>query len=152
MRTLIAICMALAAVAAIAEEPKTAVPAKGTEIYQTDKYGRIRHDQPSWVVKENGRIVEVSPYGHEQSQKQQYKIEGDRVYHADFAGRIQYSKPSYTVGKDGRVIQTDPYGHPQYNAPQYKVDGSKVYEADQFGHVKQQAYEIKPKPSIGSQR
>jgi hypothetical protein len=130
---------------ALAQQPSQPPPAKGTRIYQTDQYGKVRHDQPSWVVKENGRIVEVSPYGHEQSHKQQYKVEGDRVYQADFAGRIQYNKPSYSVEKDGRVIQQSPYGHPQYDAPQFIVEGSKVYAADKYGRPKQPAFQVESK-------
>ena len=149
MRRWIAVSMAMVAVTAGAAEPKSVAPPVGTRIYQTDAYGRVQHNQPSWVVKEGGRLVEVSPYGSEQSHKQQYVIKGNQVHQADFAGRVQHNKPSYTVEKDGRVLQTDPYGHPQYNAPQYKVDGTKVYAADQYGNEKQQACEIKPKPKSG---
>ena len=129
----------------MAQQPSQPPPAKGTRIYQTDQYGKVRHDQPSWVVKENGRIVEVSPYGHEQSQKQQYKVEGNRVYPTDYAGRIQYNKPSYSVEKDGRVIQQSPYGHPQYDAPQFVVKGSEVYAADKYGYERQPAFKIEQK-------
>jgi hypothetical protein len=112
----------------------------------------VQHHQPSWVVKDGGRLVEVSPYGREQPQQQQYVIEGNRVYHADFAGRVQHNKPSYSVGKDGRVIQNDAYGRPQHNQPQYVVEGSKVYAADQFGRPKQQAFRVEKKVTPGPKK
>lgn len=135
-----------------AQQKPPALPEKGTRIYQTDAYGRVRYNQPSWVVKENGRMVEVSPYGSEQSHKQQYKIEWDRVYHADYAGRVQYNKPSFAVGKDGHVVQMSPYGRPQYNEPQYKVDGSKVYATDQYGRERQQAFKVERKSPPGPRK
>jgi hypothetical protein len=145
MKTLVAVCAVLTMGTATAEEPRSAVPSAGTRIFQTDRLGRVQHNKPSWIVKEKGRLIEVSPYGKEQSQKQQYRIEGNSVYHADFAGRIQYDKPSYSVEKDGRVIQNSPYGHPQYDAPQFVVDGSKVYAADEYGRKQQQAFEVERK-------
>ena len=39
-------------------------------VFQTDAYGRIRYNQPSYSVGEDGRIVEVDPYGNKQHHKQ----------------------------------------------------------------------------------
>ena len=41
MRTLIAMCVALGAVAAMAAEPQKSAPAAGTKVYQTDRYGNV---------------------------------------------------------------------------------------------------------------
>ena len=139
--TLMLVVLACVATVAEAQQKPPAPPEKGTRIYQTDHYGRVQHHKPSWVVKENGRLVEVSPIGSEQSHKQQYKIDGSRVYPTDYAGRVQYNKPSYEVGKDGHVVQMSTTGRPQYNDPQFVVKGSKVYAADTYGRERQQAFE-----------
>lgn len=145
-----AVLMACVATVAEAQQKPPVPPEKGTRIYQTDQYGNVQHHQPSWVVKENGRLVEVSPFGQEQSHKQQYKIDGSRVYPTDYAGRVQYNKPSYEVGKDGHVVQMSPTGRPQYNEPQFVVEGSKVYAADKYGRPRQQAYKIERKTPPGT--
>ena len=142
MRWLIAASMLIVAVAAVADERKPTPPAKGTTIYQTDKYGNVQYNKQSWVVKDDGRLIEVSPYGREQSHEQQYVTKKNRVYHADSTGRIQHNKPSYTVGADGRVIPNDPYGNPQYQRPQYVIKDSTVYRADAAGRATEPAYKI----------
>jgi hypothetical protein len=38
--------------------------AKEQRIYQTDKYGNIQYNKPSYTVKESGRIVEVDKFGN----------------------------------------------------------------------------------------
>jgi len=155
MKSLMTVCLMIMvglATSAVAQQKAPPPPEKGTRIYQTDPYGRVQHNQPSWVVKENGRLVEVSRYGSEQSHKQQYVIKDNRVYHADFAGRVQHNKPSYSMEENGRVIQNSPYGQPQYNQPQYVVEGSKVYAADAYGRPTQQAYKIERKTPPGPRK
>jgi hypothetical protein len=39
-------------------------------VYQTDAYGRIQHNKPSYSVGKDARIVEVDPYGNKQHHKQ----------------------------------------------------------------------------------
>ena len=143
MKCMVTILLCLTALPVAAVEPTTPPATKGTKIYQTDAYGRIRYDKPSWVVKEDGRLIEVSPYGREESHKQQYVIKDNRVHHADGTGQVQHNKPSWTVGKDGRVIQNDVLGNPQYHKPQYVNEDGKVYATDATGQVKRPAYEIK---------
>ena len=145
MRYVASAFLSLTALIAAAEEPTTPPATKGSKIYQTDAYGRIRYDKPSWVVKEDGRLIEVSPYGREESHKQQYVIKDNRVQHADGTGQVQHNKPSWTLGKDGRVIQNDALGNPQYHKPQYIIEDGKVYAADVTGQAKRPAYEIKKK-------
>ena len=88
-------------------------------------------------------MIEVSPYGREESHKQQYVIKDNRVYHADAAGNIKHNKPSWTVGKDGRVMQNDVLGNPQYHKPQYIIEDAKVYAAGVTGQAKRPAFAIK---------
>ena len=145
MRYVASAFLSLTALIAAAEEPTTPPATKGSKIYQTDAYGRIRYDKPSWVVKEDGRLIEVSPYGREESHKQQYVIKDNRVHHADGTGQVQHDKASWTVDKDGRVIQNDVFGNPQYHKPQYVNKDGKVNETDATGHVKTPAFEIKKK-------
>jgi hypothetical protein len=52
-------------------------------VYQTDAYGRIQYNKPSYSVAKYGRIVEVDPYGNKHYHKQQYVIRNDRVYESD---------------------------------------------------------------------
>jgi len=143
MRYVASVFLSLMALIAAAEEPTTPPATKGTKIYQTDAYGHIRYDKPSWVVKDNGRMIEVSPYGREESHKQQYVIKDNRVYHADAVGNIKHNKPSWTVGKDGRVMQNDVLGNPQYHKPQYIIEDAKVYAAGVTGQAKRPAFAIK---------
>ena len=104
MRTLIAMCVALVAVAAMAAEPQKSAPAAGTKVYQTDRYGNVQHHKPSLVVKSDGRIQQVDAYGNVQSHKPGFQVQGNRVYQTDPYGNVQHHKPSYTVQPDGRVI------------------------------------------------
>ena len=135
MKRIITGCLLLLALAAQAEEKR---------VYQTDAYGNVRYHKPSLVVKDDGRVVEVSPYGTPQPQKQQYQLKGDKIYPTDATGRIQANKPSYQVEKDGRLIQVSPYGAKLYGEQQYKVEGDKIYRTDKYGNKLGQAYEVKP--------
>ena len=45
------LCLAFLTLSATAEEQQ--------RVYQTDAYGRIQHNKPSYSVGEDGRIVEV---------------------------------------------------------------------------------------------
>ena len=137
MRTLIAMCVALVAVAAMAEEPRKSAPAAGTKIYQTDAYGNVQHHKPSLVVKSDGRIQPVDAYGNVQSHKPGFQVQGNRVYQTDPYGNVQSHKSSYTVQPDGRVIATDAYGNTQSHKPQFVVKDGTVYQADSVGHPQQ---------------
>jgi hypothetical protein len=57
-------------------------------VHQTDAYGRVRHDKPSYSVGSDGRIVEVDQYGNKQYHKRQFIIRKDRVYETNSYGRI----------------------------------------------------------------
>ena len=143
MKYLTIALLAPAASSAAAGKPKASAVTEGTRIYQSDSYGRIQHYKPSRVVKDKGRFVELSPYGHALPHERQCVIQGDRVYHADAAGQVQRNKLSWTVGKDGRVIPHDVLSTPQYRKPQYATEDGKVYASDASGRVKRSAYEIK---------
>jgi predicted RNA-binding protein len=140
MRTLIATCLALIAVAAMAEEPKTAAPAEGTRIYQTDRYGNVQYHKPSLVVKENGRIQPVDPYGNTQFSKPGFQVQGNKVYATDKLGnRLEQT---YAIQGD-KVYETDKYGNTRGQA--YAVKGDKVFATDKFGNTREQAYEVRTK-------
>jgi len=51
MRIVITTCLVLLTSSVQAEEQQ--------RVYQTDAYGRIQHNKPSYSVGEDGRIVEV---------------------------------------------------------------------------------------------
>jgi hypothetical protein len=61
-------------------------------IYQSDSYGNLLHNKPSWVVQPNGQIVERDPYGNTQHQKPQYLIKNNNIYHSDGYGSTLYNK------------------------------------------------------------
>ena len=143
MKVLVMFLLYSVSLAAVADTSKLSPVEAGTKVYETDAYGRVRYNRPSWVVTDKGRLVEVSPYGRPQPQKQQYAVKGDRVYAASATGQIQYNKPSWTVGKDGRVIQNDAFGNPQYHKPQYVVKDGKVYATSAIGQLRRPLYEIK---------
>jgi len=143
MKCVVTLLMCVTALSVAAEEPKTLPVTNGTRIYQAGPSGQIRYDKPSWLVKDNGRMIEVSPYGREESHKQQYVIKDNRVYHADAVGNIKHNKPSWTVGKDGHVMQNDVLGNPQYHKPQYIIEDAKVYAAGVTGQAKRPAFAIK---------
>jgi len=128
-----------------------AAPEKGTRIYQTDSYGRVQHNQPSWVVKDGGRLVEVSPYGREQPQQQQYVIEGNRVYHADFADGSSTTSPR--IRRQGWSRDPERCLRPSAAQPAaVRRRGSKVYAADPFGRPKQQAFRVEKKVTPGPKK
>jgi hypothetical protein len=68
-------------------------------IYQTDRYGNIEYNKPSYTVQDNGRIVETDKFGNKQYHKDQQQIQGNRIYQTDKFGNIQYHKPSLTIQK-----------------------------------------------------
>ena len=61
-------------------------------IYQSDSYGNLLHNKPSWVVQHNGQIVERDPYGNTQHQKPQYLIKNNNIYQTDGYGNTVYNK------------------------------------------------------------
>ena len=65
-------------------------------IYQTDRYGNIEYNKPSYTVKDNGRVIEADKYGNQLYNKDGYQIKGDRIYQTDKYGNVQYHKPSLT--------------------------------------------------------
>ena len=106
-------------------------------MYQTDAYGRIQHNKPSYSVEENGRIVEVDPYGNKQHYEQQYIIRKVRVYETNSCDRTHYHKPSCNVGTAGWSSRLTP------TATSDTTSRRKVYETDAYGQVRQQKFEIK---------
>ena len=65
-------------------------------IYQTDSYGNVQYNKPSYTVRQDGRVIETDPYGNKQYHKQQYQIKDGKVYQTDSVGNIQYHKPGFT--------------------------------------------------------
>ena len=61
-------------------------------IYQSDSYGNLLHNKPSWVVQHNGQIVERDPYGNTQHQKPQYLIKNNNIYQTDGYENTLYNK------------------------------------------------------------
>jgi hypothetical protein len=61
-------------------------------VYQTDAYGRIQHNRPSYSVGKDGRVVPTDAYGNKRYDMPQYKVEGDKVYETDAYGRVQQQK------------------------------------------------------------
>ena len=81
----------------------TASPALAKEqrIMQTDSIGNIPHDQPSWIVEGNGRIIAVDRFRTKRYDLPGYQIKGDRVYETDRYGSTRYHRPSFVI-QDGR--------------------------------------------------
>jgi hypothetical protein len=67
--------------------------AKEKRIYQTDPYGNIQYNKPSYEVRKDGRVIENDPYGNKQYHKPQYQIKGNEIYQMDGYGNILYNKP-----------------------------------------------------------
>jgi hypothetical protein len=77
LKGILILCLALLTLSATAEELQ--------RVYQPDAYGRIRHDKPSYSVGEDGRIVEVGPYGNKQLsevEKQRRSVIGQLAQHS----------------------------------------------------------------------
>jgi len=149
MKSLMTVCVMLmvgVATSAVAQQ-KAPPPEKGARIYQTDQYGRVQHNQPSWVVKDGGRVVEVSPHGQEQHHTPAIQVKGDRVVPTDRYGNVQHRQPSWTVETNGRIVATDPYGNKQYHKPGFEVRGSEVYRTDRYGNRGNQTHEVKDRAS-----
>jgi hypothetical protein len=62
---------------------------EGGKVYETDAYGRIRHDKPYYAVGKDGRVVPTDAYGHKRYDRPRYRVEGDKVYETDAYGRKQ---------------------------------------------------------------
>jgi len=77
------------------------VQAKEQRILQRDPYGNVRHDQPSWAVQENGRVVAVDRFGNKRHDQPGYQIEGAKVYERDRFGNVRYDRPSQVI-RQGR--------------------------------------------------
>lgn len=65
-----------------------------TALYATDSVGNIQYHKEHLVIKDDGRIVTVSPNGNTQYHKQQYKVVDGKVKPIDSTGNIQYHKPA----------------------------------------------------------
>jgi hypothetical protein len=76
------------------------VEAKEQHILQRDKYGNVRHDEPSWAVQENGRVVAVDRFGNKRHDQPGYQIEGTKVYERDRFGNVRYDRPSQVIRKE----------------------------------------------------
>jgi hypothetical protein len=76
--------------------PSFLVHAEEKRIYQTDTYGNIQYNKPSYTVKSDGRILETDVYGNKLFNHQQYQIKGDKIYQRDAVGNIQFNKPQFT--------------------------------------------------------
>jgi hypothetical protein len=104
-------------------------------VYQSDSMGDIKYNKPSYVVQENGRIIEVNPAGRIQYHKKQYQIKGQTIYQVNSIGDIKYNKPSYTIQKDGRIIEVNPAGRVQYHKQQYLMKDGKIYQINSTGDI-----------------
>jgi len=136
-RTCVAMVVFVSLTAA-SEEPRQVPPAKEAKVYQTDKFGNVQYHKPSQVVRPDGKVMQVDPFGNRL--QQQYEVRGDRVYATDSVGNR--SAPSFVV-KGEKVYRTDQYGNVQYHKPSIEVapDG-KVTEVDPYGNRLQQKSEI----------
>ena len=74
--------------------------AREQRILQRDAYGNVRHDQPSWAVQDNGRVVPVDRYGNKRYDQPGYQIQGDKVYQRDTYGNTRYDRPSQLIRKE----------------------------------------------------
>ena len=85
-----AICLILASFTLItnAGEPKT---------YQQDAVGNIQHQKSSYVVQNDGRIIETDTIGNKLYHKQQYKMKDGKIYQTNSLGNIQYHKPQLVI-------------------------------------------------------
>ena len=61
-------------------------------MYETNSYGQIQHNKPSWIVEKDGRVVQTESYGSKRYDRPQYKVEGGKVYETDAYGRVQQQK------------------------------------------------------------
>ena len=121
------------------------VRAEDIEIYQADSYG-IRHDRPSYVVKEDGRVIPKDAYGNWPKGVPGYVINGDKAYQINSRGDSQYDKPALKIGKDGRITQVDSYGNRSPDQPSYVIKGDRIYETDRSGAARynKPSYRVKP--------
>ncbi len=71
------------------------VHAEDKRIYQTDSFGNIQYNKPSYTIQKDGRIIQTDPIGNKQYDKQQFQIKGDKTYPVDSLGNIQYIKPQF---------------------------------------------------------
>lgn len=78
----------------------TPVLSKEQRILQRDAYGNVRHDQPSWAVEDNGRVVPVDRYGNKRYDQPGYQIQGDKIYQRDTYGNTRYDRPSQVIRKE----------------------------------------------------
>jgi len=73
--------------------------AKEQRIYQTDRFGNIQYNKPSYTIQENGRIVETDRFGNKQYQNGTYQIKGDKIQAVDRFGNVQPNKPGFSIKK-----------------------------------------------------
>lgn len=88
MQHAIIMLMLLAAFPAVAGELR---------VYQTDAYGNIQYNKPSYTVTTDGRVIQTDAYGNKLYGKQQYQIKEDKVVPVSALGYRQYSKPQLVV-------------------------------------------------------
>ena len=77
----------------------SAVFAKEQRIYQTDRFGNIQYNKPSYTIQENGRIVETDRFGNKQYQNGRYQIKADKIQAVDRFGNVQPNKPGFSIKK-----------------------------------------------------
>ena len=71
--------------------------AADTKIYQQDALGNTLHNKPSYVVQDNGHIIETDTIGNKRYNKQQYQMKDGKIYQTDSLGNIQYNKPQFVI-------------------------------------------------------
>lgn len=125
------------------------VHAEDTRVYQADSYG-IQHNRPSYVVKEDGRVIPKDAYGNWPKGVPGYVIKGDKAYQINSRGDIQYNKPALKIGKDGRITQVDPYGNRRPDLPSYVIKGDRIYETDRAGSIRYNKPSFQVKPGSGA--
>ena len=124
------------------------VQAEDTRVYQADSYG-IQHNEPSYVVKEDGRVIPRDAYGNWPKDVPGYVIKGDKAYQINSRGEIQYNKPALKIGKDGRITQVDSYGNKRSDLPSYVIKGDRIYETDRSGSIRYNKPSFRVKPGQG---
>ena len=84
-------------IALLMSAASTGIATAETKVYQTDKYGNIQYNLPSYTVQDNGRIVENDKFGNKQYHKGGWQIQGDKIKPVDKFGNPQPNKPGFTI-------------------------------------------------------
>ena len=79
-------------------------------------------------VGQDGRIVEVDPYGNSRHDKPQHVVRKDRVYETDSYAASSTTSRHIPSARTGASCRWTCSGNKRYDKPQYQVKDGKVYE------------------------